>query len=1237
MDRERLLRWLRRTALVTATLLLAAGALVYWLTATDDGFRRLLALTGRVPGVSIGVEGVRGTPASGFEVAHVTIDHERVHVEIEGLRARISPALLIGGTVGISRLEATAVRVGVKPPVRPPDHRPPNFVPSYLRITAEQILLGELVISDGTGTLFEGKNLRAGAGITRTRITVRHVLADAPGYSVGGDVALGSADPLSIGGSVAIVVPLEDDKLEATASLGGNLEHLAIDASLARPAGTRFKGLIDLTGRPAVDGTINLATTDLAPLMKDQPLGRLEGTLSVRGTLDAFTATGPVTAKAIPLGTLSLELDGGWSAGTFSFRRLVLAARGDGPRIEASGTVASRPQTMLAAKFSWQRLRWPLTGRADVESRSGSAEVSGGSPLSFSARTSLAGPRVPATDLEVRGTVDARRLDVAELRAKLLEGEVVAHGMASLGARPEWSFVASGRHLNPGLLRPQLAGRIDAALEASGRGFDPRGEWQAVLTKLSGRARGQAVSGHGSAAMHSGELALSQLHVDFGSLRATADGRLGSATGVELTADLGDLGDFLSDSGGSVHLHGRFASSGKSEQLRGSLEARHLRLGTQHIESLHVAADLDSTDHSASKLDLEAKNVLAGGLKIDAIAVDASGLAAGHQVRVSSRSGERHAEVHGLGTYAGGTETLRIDALDLAAPHLAHFALVEPSVLSLSGERTALDSTCVAADAMRLCGGGDWSGAKGWNASLSANHVRLDLLPLPLPAGTEYAGEISAEARLHGEPGALVTGEANANLEGAEFRYRLASGRVAAVRLGTGRFAAHAPSDVLALSADMRTTADSYVTIDARAQRSAQIDLLNSPLTGHVGLRTRELDLVPIVVRDLDRVAGLLEADIALGGTLGAPLLDGTLAFTDGEIDVYLSNLRLRQIKATTTLHGNALELDAAARAGDGQMAIKGQLAWSDGKPAGVVNFIGENLLVADLPEARVVASPSVTLRIAGNEIEVRGDVKIPSARIAPKDLSAAARVSGDQVIAGAPQSGPAEHVDVDSQIRVTVGPDVRIAAYGLKGLLQGSLTVASRGDGPVTGSGELEIKDGHYLAYARELDIERGRLIFSGGPVDDAALDIRASRQLPGYLAGVNVRGTLQHPQLSFFSDPALPQSQIASLLIVGQTTNSGQGGAGSMLAAQGGALLVGDYTHYLGIDQLTVEGDASNGTALVLGKFLSPRLYVSYGISLEQAINTLKLRYTIGDRWVLKAESGLNYSADLQYSFRR
>ena len=42
-------------------------------------------------------------------------------------------------------------------------------------------------------------------------------------------------------------------------------------------------------------------------------------------------------------------------------------------------------------------------------------------------------------------------------------------------------------------------------------------------------------------------------------------------------------------------------------------------------------------------------------------------------------------------------------------------------------------------------------------------------------------------------------------------------------------------------------------------------------------------------------------------------------------------------------------------------------------------------------------------------------------------------------------------------------------------------------------------------------------------------------------------------------------------------------------------------------------------------------------YGVSLAESINTVKLRYTLGDRWTIKTEAGENRSADLVYTIER
>jgi len=68
-----------------------------------------------------------------------------------------------------------------------------------------------------------------------------------------------------------------------------------------------------------------------------------------------------------------------------------------------------------------------------------------------------------------------------------------------------------------------------------------------------------------------------------------------------------------------------------------------------------------------------------------------------------------------------------------------------------------------------------------------------------------------------------------------------------------------------------------------------------------------------------------------------------------------------------------------------------------------------------------------------------------------------------------------------------------------------------------------------------------------------------------------------------------------------------------------------------------VSLESNLANETSLVLGKYLSPRLYVSYGISFTEQLNTLKLRYSLSDRWTVKTEVGTARGADLVYTIEK
>lgn len=90
--------------------------------------------------------------------------------------------------------------------------------------------------------------------------------------------------------------------------------------------------------------------------------------------------------------------------------------------------------------------------------------------------------------------------------------------------------------------------------------------------------------------------------------------------------------------------------------------------------------------------------------------------------------------------------------------------------------------------------------------------------------------------------------------------------------------------------------------------------------------------------------------------------------------------------------------------------------------------------------------------------------------------------------------------------------------------------------------------------------------------------------------------------------------------------------------LSLSGGDYFARTLGDRFGLDEARVESDDTGDQAsLVVGRYLSPKLYVSYGVGLIESFNTLTVRYQISDKWQLKAESGEAHGADILYTIRR
>jgi translocation and assembly module TamB len=227
------------------------------------------------------------------------------------------------------------------------------------------------------------------------------------------------------------------------------------------------------------------------------------------------------------------------------------------------------------------------------------------------------------------------------------------------------------------------------------------------------------------------------------------------------------------------------------------------------------------------------------------------------------------------------------------------------------------------------------------------------------------------------------------------------------------------------------------------------------------------------------------------------------------------------------------------------------------------------------------------------------------------------------------------------SRVTVILGDQVKFTGFGLSARLAGRVQVTDTPGQDTLGEGQVSIVEGRYEAYGQRLEISQGRLIFAG-PVTNPVLDVRVAREVDDVTAGIQVSGTPKTPQITVFSNPAMAQADALSYLLLGRPLNrvSGQEGrllvdAVSSLGLKGGEYVAKRIGQSLGLEDVQVEsGETLEETALVVGRYLSSRLYLSYGLGLFDQGSTLRMRYKINPKLTLQVEGGAQTGADLLYN---
>ncbi|MGB7933820.1 MAG: translocation/assembly module TamB domain-containing protein [Gammaproteobacteria bacterium] len=900
----------------------------------------------------------------------------------------------------------------------------------------------------------------------------------------------------------------------------------------------------------------------------------------------------------------------------------------------------------VALEGEWDGLRWPLQAAAEYRSAHGRYTLNG---VPGNYRYTLAGDfegaEIPPLEVEAKGSGTTDGLAFDELTVAGLDGRLDANGTLDWKAGLAIDLGVEGGGVNPGLLWPDWPGKLGIRTRLLAEVRDEDYNVRLRDARLDGTLHERPVSALGDVTFRAGGVESEQLVIRSGDNGLTLSGRLAERLDIEFNVDAQKLEQLVPDLAGSItgtgSLHGEPSQPGGRIEWSGS----GLRYQDDVIGALKGRVVLDGQQPQRSTAYLEATHLHLGGVVASRLRLDAQGWIEQHRLQLTAVADAGSTLATLQGGYAGGRWSGSLTRADLDLRALGDWRLREPVPLELGENRLKPVTACWAAEPSSVCLDGSWQATGGWRAK-----ARLAALPLKRLSGLfdvpgRIDGELDVEADASGSKGKTV-----ANLQA-----RSAQGTLRIDAEGESPYISrYRNAEVIARYGEEKAGADFRVDLaegHARGKIEAKLrgnTVDDYPLNGELELAVPDISFINALLTEVSTTVGSAAAKLQLQGSVGAPRLSGYAEILQGRMLVPDLGLELTDIGLRAQGKGTELlTLSGSARSDKGTVNLSGGVRLDPGAHWPFhLDIEGKQFGVARLPEASVTANPALNLSGDSRRVEVKGSVGIPTARIEAKQLpESAVRVSGDQVIVveseSEPQSAPgADKTALVVDVRVKLGDAVYFQGLGLATQLTGNLRLRSLADGDIVGEGVLKLKKGTYEGYGQKLVIQQGRLLFTG-PLDNPALDIRATRTAGNVVAGIQITGTLQSPLATVYSDPVMTEAEAMSYLLTGRplsSTSSTESQAITAAVGYGASNpLTKDITEAIGVD-LGVESGATEEESMVsVGKQLSEQLRVEYLYGLFNEAWKMKFTYELSRFFSLTGESGLEQAIDLNLTVDR
>lgn len=1220
MRRWRLLLWF------AAILVVIAAVLGGWLVHTESGLRFVLARTkAALPGLAVG--SISGTLGGTVRADRLHYQGASARIDVERIEAHLQLMPLMFGNLSLDALALQAPHVLLPIPkgaAGPPAKQAKLDLP-WLRIN--RLSAGDIQVQREGSAAMQWQSFSGSLQMQGTHIDLGDFRLQQINYLMRGDVGIDMDDTWLLRQSdFVLATPAGAARpIQARLRRSGNGHAAPLELQLAQPLqaalrirpGRQLDDFDALLTLPRQDATaFGLPAT--LPIGARLAFHRAAARITLGGDIELGPHRAAITDAALQWLDSGLQIDA---------LPLHIADLGS---VQLRGLVPFSGDGAVALTLSTEQLKFQPAQQAPIDVSGTLAATGIYSDIEIVPALHLVQPGMPPGALTGKLRINAEAIQFEALSLALPRGSITVDGALS---RAEAARAELDLHLadfDPGLLLADWPGQLSGAASWVGT-WNPAGaEGTLAIERIDGTLRALPFVLKGQLRAEQGALRDADLSAELGNARLQLQGDLQGPNALSAVLDVPDLSALDARGGGSLHV---IADRDRAWQL--DVRANQLKWEDFSVHGVQLSGTIGNATDPEVNLQGHVDALSQGRWFIDSIDLGVVGTEDTHVLNAKLLSGQGNLELSANGSWAQSTWSGVIDRFDFDLPDAHHLRLQQPIALAAGAGELDLSPSC-------------WSGGEEAHFCLQGNY-RNGKGALALDVGALPLGWFGTLANAHGYAlqDAVLQGSGSAEFD---------DGRLLLARLALsseqGRLLVPERADLLLgyrmLKLDATfdgdhgsATASTELLPEGHAQAEFEIQRNAAGAIGYdgnVSVLIRQLDAIEAFTTEIANPTGQINGQVRLQQDGSGLRVGGSVVLSQFKAEVPSLGLSLKNGSIALAGVPEGMILRGAVQSGDGVLTVDGRWTGASVRTL-VLKISGSDVRLSNTPELSLTATPALDLQRDDHGWNLGGTLDIPRARILADQLSSGTTNSADVVVIDdAIAAEPAEKWR--ARVNVRMGDDVVLKGFGFDGKLRGQIEVRQSNGRSATATGQLAVT-GLYNAYGQKLSVETGELLYAGSPLDEPSVRVRAERKIGDSTAGIEITGTAQRLQSRVYARPALSESDALALLVTGRRLRDVRGGDANKLS--GAALALGTIggdmlAKNLGLDELGVSSNAGlQGEAFTIGKYLSPRLFVGYGIGLLTRGEVFTVRYLINDHVDVEANIGERQRATVNYRIER